>query len=345
MHVPRAKEVSIDGTQGRGAAAVLWRFGGCGRPGRWCNVLMDDLVAWIDGLFDDCAFRAPFAIDWHLDRGEPPLAAAVTPADCSTAWIVLDRDDVLGRISFAERLQAFLDVELDRPVPPCPVHRVGLTPIRVADAVAWRCPEGDFRCSIGDYQEALWPPAPEEDPDLLAPMLARRLSRRGVAGIASFGVERRDGRCVAEMEVGPQADEGAIRKAADPVSVEFERVEDVRTVRVSRPATDREPAHRALSLAGAGILLAALHGTLRRAGPGDPWDFFVDGVPVRLTPEHQLGPPGGPVLLDASGDPFAEEGDSVCCVGGFGKTGPVPGQTRVFHAGELRVYEQAAEPA
>jgi len=44
-------------------------------------------------------------------------------------------------------------------------------------------------------------------------------------------------------------------------------------------------------------------------------------------------------VLDASGDPFAEEGDAVCCVGGFAPTGPVQGETPVFHAGELRVYE------
>jgi hypothetical protein len=147
------------------------------------------------------------------------------------------------------------------------------------------------------------------------------------------------------MKVRPEADEDAIREVADPVLVEFERVEAVRTVRVSRPATDREPAHRALSLAGTPILLAALHGTLRRAEPGDACDFFVNEVPVRLTPEHQLGPAGGPVVLDASGAPFAHEGDSVCCVGGFGKAGPVQGQTQVFHAGELRVYEQATHPA
>ena len=153
----------------------------------------------------------------------------------------------------------------------------------------WRCPEGDFTCRIGDYQEALWPPTSDEGPRPVARMLARRFSRRGVTGIASFGVERRDGRWVAEMKVRREADEGAIREAADPILIEFERVEAVRTVRVSRPATDREPAHRALSLAGAAILLAALHGTLRRAEPEDPWDFLVEEVPVRLTRSTSSG--------------------------------------------------------
>ncbi len=44
-------------------------------------------------------------------------------------------------------------------------------------------------------------------------------------------------------------------------------------------------------------------------------------------------------MLDASGNPFADEGDTVCCVGGFVPSGPIQGQIPVFSAGELRVYE------
>lgn len=301
---------------------------------------MDDLVVWIERLFDDCLFRAPFGIGWHLDRAEPPLTATVTPADCSTARIVLSRDDLLGRMSFVARLQAFLDVELDRPVPPCPVHRVGLTPVRVNTSIHWRCPKCDFSCRVGDYQEALWPPSPDEDPGRVAPMLARRLDRRRVTGILSFGVERRDGRWVAKMKLGPQADVPAIQTAAEPVLVDIELVEReaVRTVRIHRPSTETEPAHDALSLVGAAIPLAALRGRLQRADAGDGWDFLVSDTAVRLVPEHQLGPPGSSVVLDAFGNPFADDGDTVCCVGGFLNTGPVQAQTPVFSAGELRVY-------
>jgi hypothetical protein len=123
----------------------------------WCNTPMDDLVVWIQGLFDDCSCRAPSFIGWDLDRAEPPVTATVGPVECSSAQIVLNRDDVLERINFAARLQAFLDVELDQPVPPCPAHRVGLAPVRVRDAVHWHCEAGDFRCCVGGYQDALWP--------------------------------------------------------------------------------------------------------------------------------------------------------------------------------------------
>jgi hypothetical protein len=126
-----------------------------------CSV--NDLVAWIGALFGDCSVRAPFGIGWDLDRAEPPLTATVTTADRSTAHLVLRRDDVGERINFAARLQAFLDIELDRPGPPCPNHQVGLVPVRAGDVVEWCCPEGDFRSRVGDYQEALWPPGPGEE--------------------------------------------------------------------------------------------------------------------------------------------------------------------------------------
>jgi hypothetical protein len=300
---------------------------------------MDDLVVWIQGLFDDCSCRAPFGIGWDLDRSEPPVTATVTPADCSSARIVLARDDLLERINFAARLQAFLDVELDRPVPLCPVHRVGLGAVRVGDAVHWCCPAGDFQCRVGAYQEALWPPSPDEDPHRIGPMLARRFRCRRLAGIHSFGVELRQRRWVAKMKLRPDADEPAIRAAADPILIEAEHVEAVRTIRAQRSATETEPAHQALTRAGVPIQLAAVRGLLRRASATDACDFLVDETPVRLLPEHQLGPPGSPVVLDTSGTPFADEGDTICCVGGFARSGPVPGQTPVFNAGELRVYQ------
>jgi hypothetical protein len=285
--------------------------------------------------------RAPFGIGWDLDRADPPLTARVTPADCSTARIRLRRDDVGERISFAARLQAFLDVELDRPVPPCPNHGVGLIPSREGDVVEWRCPERDFQARVGDYLHALWPPRPDEEPSKIAPMLAARFQRRGVSGIRSFGVERRGDCWVATLRLGPDGDEVAVRDAAAPlvVEVEAERAEALRTVRLQRAATETEPAHRALTLRGVAITLAALHGQLRRARAGESCDFLVGETQVRLGPEHRIGPPGGPVVLDAAGHPFAEEGDTVCCVGGFLPSGPVRGATPVFHAGELRVYE------
>lgn len=72
-------------------------------------------------------------------------------------------------MSFVAPLEAFLDIELDRPVSPWPVHRVGLMPVRVSTSVNWRCPEGDFECGVGDYQEDALPPRLDENPGRLWP--------------------------------------------------------------------------------------------------------------------------------------------------------------------------------
>jgi hypothetical protein len=141
------------------------------------------------------------------------------------------------------------------------------------------------------------------------------------------------------MKLRPDADEAAIRTIADPILFEAEWVEAVRTIRTHRPATQTEPAHRALTLVGVPIPLTALRGRLRRARSEDDCDFLVSDTPVRLRPDHQLGPPDGPLVLDSSGQAFANEGDTVCCVGGFAPTGPVQGHTSIFGAGELRVYD------
>jgi hypothetical protein len=205
----------------------------------WCNVRMDDLVAWLRGLFHDFSVRAPFGLGWELDRAQPPLTATVTPADGWTALFRLTGDDVGERLNFADQLRVFLDTELDRPVPPCPNHLAGLVPVRVDDTVEWRCPEGDFRCRVGDYEEALWPPGLQEDPGNVAPMLAARFRRLDVRGIQSVAVELRGRRWVAVVELRPDGDETAVREAAAPVVVEAEPVDAMRTVRLERPATER----------------------------------------------------------------------------------------------------------
>jgi hypothetical protein len=154
-------------------------------------------------------------------------------------------------------------------------------------------------------------------------MLAERFRRHGLRGIAGFAVELRDGRWVSRIRLRPDADEQAVRAAAEPLVVEVDQIEAVSTVVEHRPSTEREPAHRVLTLRGTPIRLAALRGTLERADLDDDCDFLVGTTRVRLLPDHRIGQPGESLVLDGNGTAFAAVGDEVCCVGGFAPAGPI----------------------
>lgn len=307
---------------------------------------MDDLVDWVTRLFDDCRARAPFGVVLELDRAQPPLVATVSPADMPAGHVALDRDDIGGRIDFACRLQAFLDVALDQPVPRCPAHNLGLSPTRVGDEVMWCCAEDDFRCEVGDHElAAFWPPTQADT--WAAPLLSQRFRRYGVTALSGFSVEDRDGQLVARVSVRPDANDDLVREAASPLKVEFTRAPAISTERNWHPATDREPAHETLTLTGVAMRLARLNGVLRRATPEDACDFLVGKTRVRLGPDHLVGEPGSTLLMDANGVAFADEGDDVSCGGGQVPGGPVrTDEPAIFHAGQISVYrdEPAAAP-
>ncbi len=260
-----------------------------------------------------------------------------------TGFVRLDRDDVRGRIDFVCRLQAFLDVAFDQPVPACPTHNLGLAPTRAGDDVIWSCPKGDLRCEVGAYElAAFWPPTRADS--WAAPLLAKRFRQSGVSGLSGFSVDDRDGQLVARIEVRPDADDDAVRSAASPLLVEFTRVPAISTVRKWCPPTEREPAHETLTLTGVAMRLARLDGTLRRAAPEDDCDFLVGDTRVRLAAAHVIGEPGRPVLMDEDWVRFADQGDQVSCGGGGGPAGPVrTDRPSVFHAGQISVYRD--EPA
>jgi hypothetical protein len=299
---------------------------------------MDDLVEWVTRLFGDCRARAPFGVVLELDRAEPPLVAAVAPADMPTGYVSLDRDDIGGRIDFACRLQAFLDVALDQPVPRCPTHNRALTPTRAGDEVVWCCPEGDFGCEVGEYElAAFWPPTQADT--WAAPLLAKRFDRYGVTGLSSFWVEDRDGQLVARITARPDADDDLVREAASPLEVEFTRAPAIGTAREWHPGTDREPAHETLTVTHVAMRLARLDGVLRRAAPEDECNFLVGTTRVRLGPDHLIGEPGSPLLMDADGVAFADEGDQVRCGGGGVPHGPIRTDSPwIFHASQISVY-------
>ncbi len=167
-------------------------------------------------------------------------------------------------------------------------------------------------------------------------------------GIVQWSVERRSDALVGGMALRPSADEAAIRPAPAPAVLHVTQIDPISTVREDEPASDDQPPRRTLRLGGemAAMRLAHLQGILRRPD-ADDCDFVVEAgrrrVSVRLQPEHRAGGPGEPVVLDHTGAPFADDGDEVACVGGFGPGSRVEGESGVFSAGKLTVYEQESK--
>lgn len=88
---------------------------------------------------------------------------------------------------FASEAQSHLAQVPGAPVPRCPLHHHALTPRATDGQLVWECPQGEWRCALGDYEELTWPQL--DAFDNLAPILARRLGRRALTS-RSLSVSR-----------------------------------------------------------------------------------------------------------------------------------------------------------
>jgi hypothetical protein len=133
----------------------------------------------------------------------------------------------LGSVSsvetFVARVQAHLAGVYGRPVPRCPLHDHALVGKVCGDDVEWVCPEGAWRCAVGEYEERTWPPSGLDGGNMAA-ALSSRLGRRGIVGVRRVGVTRRAGGWVASLGVWPMSDAltEQLRAAAAPVAVDVQ---------------------------------------------------------------------------------------------------------------------------
>lgn len=129
--------------------------------------------------------------------------------------------------------QARLTEVLGAPLPLCPRHQHALLPSASAGQLTWVCPDGQWQCPLGDYAELAWP---HFDLDSLAPILAGRLQRRGITGVATIGVRATERGAVAEFGVPEMSVElsRALEEAAVPLPVSLHH-EPWRMIRVGRP--------------------------------------------------------------------------------------------------------------
>jgi hypothetical protein len=119
----------------------------------------------------------------------------------------------------AAAAQAHLERALSQPVPMCSLHGHALDARAQGTALEWVCPDGEWRCELGDYEERTWP---QLDGPSLAPILSRRLGRRGIGSITIIAVRQTDHRLTAHFgmsQVTPELVE-KLRDAAAPLPIE-----------------------------------------------------------------------------------------------------------------------------
>ncbi|MGH9072074.1 MAG: hypothetical protein ACRDX8_13140 [Acidimicrobiales bacterium] len=291
-----------------------------------------DVVPWLKALFQDLHTRSPHAILWDLDGVLPPLKVRVQlTEEGPRAEIALPEDRPLARLRVAERVQRQVHSHWEVDLPPCPDHGTGLKAVLSGEEIRWRCPHGDVDCAAGDYQELLWPPGPEDERQA-APLLGDRWKRRGIRGVQSWSVHHG----VVRATVHEGTDLGAVARAAAPFRVDFERVPPVGWAR------QQDPDGETLMITNAPMHLAQLSGRLHRSAAGG---LQVGGTEVRLLMRHRVGPLDGPLLLDANGMPFADEGDMLIGCGGYEPAGPVRGAGNgVFAVGKITRVSTATPP-
>ena len=106
-------------------------------------------------------------------------------------------------------------------LPLCPIHAHALIGRVIDGQVVWVCPQGAWRCPLGDYEEQTWPPA--LDAGDMAATFAARLGRRGITGWRELGFSSREGRVGREVGLWPM-DEDVMERislAAAPIRAEF----------------------------------------------------------------------------------------------------------------------------
>ena len=186
-------------------------------------------IDWLQALFSDIGFRARPAVIWLASSLSLPITVTLKAGEEAVGALVLDGFNLAEAVcSFTAELQSLLKPFIGGG-PPCPTHGLTLVATQSRDLIEWRCTEGDFSCAVGAYEESPWPPGADERD--AAPMLASRLTRRGMRW-RSLEVTRGESGWVAKITLQPGTDAGSVRDVAAPMSAELHFAEPAYTVLV-----------------------------------------------------------------------------------------------------------------
>lgn len=183
-------------------------------------------------------------------------------------------------LAMVQAAQRHLRRELGQPVPRCPGHEHALALVLGAGGFEWGCPDGAWRCALGQYALSGWP---HFDRAQLPGMLARRLEAAQITGVWGIGVEERDGELMARFQVNERTPGlvATLRDAAAPLPADIqERHRVPRRVEAVVDTSATEPAVRLDELPGASgvqppCATVAIEFISDRVRPGDELRYAV----------------------------------------------------------------------
>jgi hypothetical protein len=179
----------------------------------------DRLLLLIDAALHDMALRGGMYVGRRREDGDADTLVIQTGEEGRLRLRLPDLPSDGSLQALVAYIQEYLGAVLGVPVPMCPLHEHALLGVAVRGSLEWVCPDGEWRCALGDYAERTWPQLDVQR--RLAPILVGRLKRRGISGWITLGVSITERGPVAEFGVREMSDElsQALRDAAAPLPV------------------------------------------------------------------------------------------------------------------------------
>ena len=165
----------------------------------------DPRLAFIDAVLHDLSLRSPMYVGRRQEEGDARTFVIQTGEEGRHRLNMPDLASDPSIEAVVAEAQAHLRDVLGAPVPRCPRHNHALLARATNGTLTWVCPAGEWQCTLGDYEERTWP---QLDVTSLAPILSRRLHRRGTfPAVRSIGVRTTDGKLIADFGVTAMTDE------------------------------------------------------------------------------------------------------------------------------------------
>ncbi len=159
----------------------------------------DPKLALIDAVLHDLALRGTMYVGRRREDGDAGTFVIQTGEEGRRRLSLPDLESNASIEAVVGEAQAHLEDVFGAPVPLCPRHDHALRGRAAEGTLTWICPAGEWQCALGDYEELTWP---QLDVDSLAPILLRRLERRGTfPAVRTIGVRKSGGKLVADFGV------------------------------------------------------------------------------------------------------------------------------------------------